>query len=75
MDLFAQPIFDATIVVEGNDLFKGQGSARQWGERLAAELKTPIEARKLGNGWALFGTVDGVEAIWALHGQRLKRIN
>lgn len=27
------------------------------------------------DGWALCGTVDGVECVWGIYGQRLKRIN
>ncbi len=75
MDLFAVPIFDATVVVEGNEMFKGQGSATAWAERLAAELKTPISVKKIGGGWVLCGQVDGADCIWGIMGQRLKRIN
>jgi hypothetical protein len=75
MDLFAVPVFDATVVVEGNELFKGQGAATQWAKRLAAELGSDVVAKKTGTGWALYGSVDGVEHIWGIHGQRLKRIN
>ncbi len=75
MTLFAVPVFDATVIVEGNELFKGKGSATQWGERLALEVGTEITVRKIGGGWALCGAVDGVDCIWGIHGQRLKRIN
>lgn len=75
MTLFAVPVFDATVMVEGNELFKGQGSAMQWAGRLAAEVGCEVQAKKIGNGWALCGTVDGVDCIWGIHGQRLKRIN
>jgi hypothetical protein len=74
-DLFAIPIFDATITVEGNDLFKGRGSATHWAERLALEVGSEISVQKIGNGWALVGKVDGVDCVWGLLGQRLKRIN
>ncbi|MES2298410.1 MAG: hypothetical protein V4582_15300 [Pseudomonadota bacterium] len=75
MTLFAVPVFDATVVVEGNELFKGQGSATQWAGRLAQELRAEIGVRKIGGGWALCGNVDGVDCIWGILGQRLKRIN
>ena len=75
MTIFAVPVFDATVVVDGNDLFKGQGSATQWAERLAVEVRCPVTVRKIGNGWALCGTVGGDDCIWGVYGQRLKRIN
>jgi hypothetical protein len=73
--LFATPVFDATVIVEGNELFKGQGSATQWAQRLAAEIGSAVTAKKIGNGWALCGTVDGVDQVWGIYGQRLKRID
>lgn len=72
--IFAAPVFDATVIFEGKELFKGQGAARMWAEKLAKELETPIDVRKIGTGWALFGTVDGADCVWAIHGQRLKRM-
>ncbi len=75
MTLFAVPVFDATVAVEGNDLFKGQGSATHWAERLAVEIGSEVVAKKIGNGWALCGAVDGIDCVWGIHGQRLKRIN
>lgn len=75
MTIFAAPVFDATVIFEGNELFKGQGAARGWGEKLARELECAITERKIGTGWALCGTVDGVECVYGIHGQRLKRIN
>jgi hypothetical protein len=72
--IFAAPVFDATVIFEGNELFKGQGAARMWAEKLAKELETPIDVRKIGTGWALFGAVDGADCVWAIHGQRLKRM-
>jgi hypothetical protein len=75
MTIFAVPVFDATVIVDDNELFKGQGSARQWADRLAKELGIEVVARKLGTGWALCGLLDGVDCIWGIHGQRLKRIN
>lgn len=73
--IFAAPVFDATVVVDGNELFKGQGSARQWAQKLANEIGSDVIAKKIGNGWALHGSVDGVECIWGIYGQRLKRLD
>lgn len=75
MTLFAVPAFDATVVVEGTDPFKGQGGATRWAERLAAEIGSDVVAKKIGNGWALCGAVDGIDCVWGVHGQRLKRIS
>jgi hypothetical protein len=76
MTLFAVPIFDATVVgQDGNELFKGRGSATAWAEKLALEVKTEVTVEKIGNGWALCGHVDGKDCIWGIMGQRLKRIN
>ncbi len=72
--VFAVPVFDATVVVDGNELFKGQGSAKQWAEKLAIEIGSEVVAKKIGNGWALCGTVDGVDCVWGVYGQRLKRL-
>jgi hypothetical protein len=74
MTIFAAPVFDATVVFEGNELFKGRGSATMWAEKLAAELETPVTVEKIGTGWALRGVVDGVDCTWGIYGQRLKRI-
>jgi len=75
MTIFAVPVFDAAVVVEGNELFKGRGSATHWAHRLAIEIGSEVVAKKLGSGWALCGTVDGIDCVWGIHGQRLKRIN
>jgi hypothetical protein len=75
MTIFAAPVFDATVIVDGNELFKGQGSAMQWAQKLTAEIGSAVTAKKIGNGWALVGSVDGVECIWGVYGQRLMRIN
>ena len=75
MTLFAVPIFDATVVVDGHELFKGQGSARHWAERLALEINVGVEVKKIGGGWALYATLDDIDCIWGILGQRLKRIN
>lgn len=73
--IFAAPVFDATVVVDGNELFKGQGSATQWAQKLAAEIGSDVKAKKIGNGWALCGAVDGVECVWGIYGQRIKRLD
>jgi len=74
MTIFAAPVFDATVVFEGNELFKGKGAAQGWAEKLAAELGTEVTVEKIGTGWALRGQVDGIECTWGIYGQRLKRI-
>lgn len=75
MTIFATPVFDATVIFEDKELFKGQGAAKGWAEKLARELETDITVQKIGTGWALCGTVDGEACQWGIHGQRLKRIN
>lgn len=75
MTVFAAPVFDGTVIVDGNELFKGQGAAMQWAKKLAAEIGSDVTAKKVGNGWALVGSADGVDCIWGIYGQRLKRIN
>jgi hypothetical protein len=72
--VFAAPVFDATVIYEGNELFKGRGSASMWAEKLAAELKTVVTVEKIGTGWVLCGRSDGVDCQWGIHGQRLKQI-
>ncbi|TFW07148.1 hypothetical protein E4K72_09235 [Oxalobacteraceae bacterium OM1] len=74
MSIFAKPVFDATVVFEGQELFKGQGAARQWAEQVAREIEAPVEVRKIGTGWALFAVQDGQEVRWGVFGQRLKRM-
>lgn len=74
MTIFTKPVFDATVIYDGNELFKGRGAAGMWAEKLAAELETPVTAEKIGTGWALVGTVDGVEVRWGIIGQRLARL-
>jgi hypothetical protein len=73
--IFAAPVFDGTVIVDGHELFKGQGSATQWAQKLSAEISSEVMAKKIGNGWALCGVVDGAECIWGVYGQRLKKIN
>ena len=74
MSVFIKPVFEGTVVVEGTELFKGQGAAKQLAQQVGNELGIPVEARKIGTGWALVGNVDGVETVWGIYGQRLKRI-
>ena len=75
MSVFSKSVFEGTVVFEGNELFKGQGAAKQWAQQVASELGVPVEARKIGTGWALVGNIDGVETVWGIFGQRLKRIS
>lgn len=75
MTIFATPVFDATVIYDGKELFKGQGAASMWADKLARELETPVTVRKIGTGWALCGEVDGVPVEWGIHGQRLNRLD
>lgn len=75
MTVFAMPVFDATVIYEGKELFKGQGAAKGWAEKLARELETEVTVEKIGTGWALCGHVDGVACQWGILGQRLKRLD
>lgn len=75
MTVFAMPVFDATVIYEGQELFKGRGAASGWAEKVARELETGITVEKIGTGWALRGTVDGVDCRWGILGQRLKRLD
>ena len=59
MTIFAASVFDATVIFEGNELFKGQGSASMWAEKLAAELGSKVTVEKVGTGWVLVGRSDG----------------
>lgn len=72
--LFAVPVFDATVIYQGNELFKGRGSAEQWAKRLSAEIGGETTVEKIGTGWAICGKVDGIECRWGIYGQRLKRL-
>ncbi|ATQ77026.1 MULTISPECIES: hypothetical protein [Massilia] len=72
--VFAMPVFDATVIFEGNELFKGKGSASMWAEKLAAEIGGEVGVQKIGTGWVLTGRVDGDDCLWGIHGQRLKRV-
>lgn len=75
MTLFAAPVYDATVIFEDKELFKGKGAASLWAEKLSAEVATEVTVQKIGTGWALCGNVDGEDVIWGIHGQRLMRIN
>ena len=75
MTVFAMPVFDATVIYEGKELFKGQGAAKGWAEKLAREIESPVTVEKIGTGWALCGAVDGVGCQWGILGQRLKRFD
>ena len=74
MTVFAASVFDATVVFEGQELFKGQGSAKAWAEKVARELETEVVVEKMGTGWVLKATVDGEPRTWGIFGQRLSRI-
>ena len=74
MTVFAASVFDATVVFEGQELFKGQGSAKAWAEKVAKELETEVVVEKMGTGWVLKATVDGEPRTWGIFGQRLSRI-
>lgn len=74
MTVFAASVFDATVVFEGQELFKGQGSAKAWAEKVAKELETEVLVEKVGTGWVLKATVDGEPRTWGIFGQRLSRI-
>jgi len=74
MSVFAAPVFDATVVFEGQELFKGRGAAQGWADKVAKELEVEVTVEKIGTGWALCATVDGVPARWGIFGQRLSRI-
>jgi len=75
MTVFAMPVFDATVIYEGKELFKGQGAAKGWAEKLAKEIEGPVTVEKIGTGWALCGEVDGIDCQWGIMGQRLKRFD
>jgi hypothetical protein len=75
MTVFALPVFDATVIYDGKELFKGQGAASMWAEKLSGEIGSKVTVAKLGTGWVLCGNDDGVERQWGIHGQRLKRID
>lgn len=73
MSVFAAPVFDATVVYEGQELFKGRGAAQGWADKVAKELETEVTVEKIGTGWALRASVDGEAVTWVVFGQRLSR--
>lgn len=75
MTIFAASVFDATVIYEGKELFKGKGAAVGWADKLAKELEIPITVEKIGTGWALCGQLDGKNCSWGIMGQRLKQID
>ena len=74
MTVFAASVFDACVIVNGNELFKGRGAAEGWAKKLAAEIKTPVRVEKIGSGWALCAELEGDSVVWGVYGQRLKRV-
>lgn len=74
MTIFAASVFDATVIFEDKELFKGKGAAIGWADKLAQELGTPISVEKIGTGWALCGEIDGKHCAWGIMGQRLKQL-
>jgi hypothetical protein len=75
MTIFTQPVFDATVIHEGKELFKGRGAAAGWADKLAKEIETPVTVEKIGTGWALCASLDGAACRWGILGQRLKRLD
>jgi hypothetical protein len=71
MTIFSQSVFDATVIYNGNEMFKGQGAALGWADKVAKELGTPVTVEKVGTGWILVGTVDGAPRRWCIVGQRI----
>ena len=74
MSVFSASVFDATVLHEGQELFKGRGAAQTWAEKVAKELQTEVTVEKIGTGWVLKATVDGEAVTWGIYGQRLSRI-
>jgi hypothetical protein len=74
-DIFSKPVFEQTVIHDNNEFFKGQGAASGWAEKLAKQLEVPVEVKKIGSGWGLCATVDGLQCTWGVFGQRLKRID
>jgi hypothetical protein len=71
MTIFSQSVFDATVIYQGNELFKGQGAANGWAAKVAAEVGAPVAVEKYGTGWILVGSVDGEPRRWCIIGQRI----
>lgn len=73
MTIFTTPVFDATVIVEGHELFKGKGAAEGWAAKLAREIETEVTVQKVGAGWVLCAQLDGAAVRWGVIGQRLGR--
>jgi hypothetical protein len=71
MTIFAQSVFDATVIYNGHELLKGQGAALGWADKVSKELGIPVTVEKVGTGWVLCGTVDGQPRRWCIIGQRI----
>jgi hypothetical protein len=71
MTIFAQSVFDATVIYNGHEMFKGQGAALGWAAKVAAETGSPVTVEKVGTGWILCGAVDGQPRRWCIVGQRI----
>ena len=50
ISVLAMPVFDATVIYEGKELFKGRGVAGVWAEKLAKEIECPVTVEKIGAG-------------------------
>jgi len=74
MSIFSASVFDATVVYNGHELFKGRGAAEGWAAKVAKEIEAPVTVDKFGTGWVLRAQVDGVDVTWGIYGQRLSRI-
>ena len=48
MSVFSAPVFDATVVFEGQELFKGRGAAQTWAEKVAKEVEAEVTVEKIG---------------------------
>jgi hypothetical protein len=71
MTIFSQSVFDATVIYQGHELFKGQGAANGWAAKVAQETGAPVTVEKFGTGWVLVGAVDGEPRRWCIIGQRI----
>lgn len=74
MSVFSASVFDATVIFEGQELFKGRGGAHGWSEKVAKELQVDVGVEKIGTGWALCATIDGAPVRWGIFSHRLCRI-
>jgi hypothetical protein len=74
MTIFSASVFDATVIVDGHELFKGRGAAEGWAAKVAKEVEVPVTVEKVGTGWVLSAQIDGTPVQWGVIGQRLGRI-